>query len=205
MAGAGAAQHVWDEEKAELSGCSSRTQQAALPELSMEGENSRGTTHKCLVHAPVLLLLLKVQLQHTWERARSETQPFPLEAGAVSPGSLMAVSCWGDDKSSCRLLGSSQDGQTAAQSRGPAPWQESHSLTPGKALPGRSCHHQHAGACCSCSASLGGDVRFGLSASAGGIPRAEHGESGSVPLGAWGRRVPLSPVLSGRVSAGDCS
>lgn len=117
MAGAGAAQHVWDEEKAELSGCSSRTQQAALPELSMEGENPRGATHKCLVRAPVLLLLLKVQLQHTWERARSETQPFPLEAGAVSPGSLMAVSCWGDDKSSCRLLGSSQEGQTAAQSR----------------------------------------------------------------------------------------
>lgn len=57
----------------------------------------------------------------------------------------------------------------------------------------RSCHHRHVGGCCSCSASLGGDVRFGLCVSGAGIRAAEHGDSSSVPLGAQGRGVLLSP------------
>lgn len=174
MARAGAAQHVWGEEKAEASICSSRAQQAALPERSMERENPRAGTH---TSACCVLLccfqLLKVQLQHMWDRARSP-EPFPLQAGALSPGSLVAVSCWGGDKSSCCLLGSSQEGQTMAQSLSLAPWQESHSLTAGKALPGHSCHHQHVGGCCSCSASPGGDVRFGFWRNSDGRARREQ-------------------------------
>lgn len=53
---AGAAQHVWDEEQAEPSS-SSRARQAALPELSMEGQTPRGGGHTSerLLRAPVLL------------------------------------------------------------------------------------------------------------------------------------------------------
>lgn len=171
---------MWDEEQAELSS-SSRAQQAALPELSMEGQNPRrgGHASACCV-LPCCSELLKVQPQHMWHRDRSEGA---VPCGAVS-SSPMALCWWGDDKSSCRLLGSSQEGPSpVAGISVPHAWQS------------RSCHHQHVGGCCSCScsASLGGDVRFELSMSGAGIRTAEHGDSGSVPLGAQGRGVLLSP------------